>query len=95
MDDFDKARGTKTEVYRNAARRTAGGLKKSDLMLNKSGKVVSKKASAAATKRFPEAQKKMCAYQIPPARVKKNRTRLEKLARGISDKPRKRRSKAK
>ena len=35
--------GSKIQVYRGHALETAGGLKKSDLMRNKRGKIVSKK----------------------------------------------------
>merc|ERR550519_478638 len=47
------ARGkrAKSSVFRGTKEKTAGGLKKSDLIRNKSGKVVSKKASEAAKKR--------------------------------------------
>ena len=47
------ARGTKQEVYNGAAHRTAGGLTKADLVLNKQGKPVSKKQSQAAAARYP------------------------------------------
>ena len=40
--------GSRIEVYNGEASRTAGGLTKKDLKLNARGKVVSKKASAAA-----------------------------------------------
>merc|ERR1719261_1546404 len=48
------ARGkmAKAVVLRGNKEKTAGGLKKSDLMKNKDGKIVSKKMSAAAKKRF-------------------------------------------
>merc|ERR1712150_170949 len=47
------ARGSlrKWVVFKGSKERTVGGLKKSDLKKNKSGKVVSKKASDAAKKR--------------------------------------------
>ena len=40
--------GTRLEVMHNNALKTGGGLMKNDLKLNKGGKIVSKKASAAA-----------------------------------------------
>jgi hypothetical protein len=46
-------KGTKEEVYNGTADKTAGGLTKADLMISKSGKVVSKKQSEAAQKRLP------------------------------------------
>merc|ERR1719482_851632 len=48
------ARGkmAKAVVLRGNKEKTAGGLKRSDLMKNKDGKIVSKKMSAAAKKRF-------------------------------------------
>ena len=53
-----KRKGSKHEVYHGKALRTAGGLTKADLILNRSGKVVSKKQSAAGKKRGAEALKK-------------------------------------
>ena len=43
-------KGTKEQVWRGIARHTAGGLKRADLMLNKAGKVVSRKQHAAGKK---------------------------------------------
>jgi len=45
-----KATGTRTEVYKGLAKHTSGGLKKNDLIKGGSGKIVSKRASAAAKK---------------------------------------------
>ena len=42
--------GSRAEVFHGNKERTAGGLKKGDLMKNSSGKIVSKKAAAAAKK---------------------------------------------
>ena len=47
-----KASGSKLEVWRGTAKHTSGGLTKSDLMLNKIGKVVSKKMHALGLKAF-------------------------------------------
>merc|ERR1719454_1753359 len=48
------ARGqmAKAVVLRGTKEKTSGGLKKSDLMKNKNGKIVSKKQSANAKRRF-------------------------------------------
>ena len=46
-----KRTGTKTQVYRGTRLRTPGNLKKSDLMKNKFGKIVSKKASSLAKRK--------------------------------------------
>ena len=42
--------GTRLEVFRGTKEKTAGGLSKKDLVKNKYGKIVSKKASALAKK---------------------------------------------
>merc|ERR1712007_38772 len=42
----------KRRVFRGASVMTGGGLKKADLMRNKTGKIVSKKASAVAMKKY-------------------------------------------
>jgi hypothetical protein len=41
--EFKKTIGTRAEVYHGTARRTSGGLTKSELMMNKHGRIVSKK----------------------------------------------------
>ncbi len=46
--------GSKRQVWNSTAQKTSGGLTKSDLMLNKRGKVVSKKKHAIGVKRFKE-----------------------------------------
>merc|ERR1719350_1020957 len=43
-----RGRGAKARVFRGSKEKTGGGLKKSDLIKNKSGKVVSKAASQRA-----------------------------------------------
>jgi ankyrin repeat protein len=44
--------GSRVQVMHGNAKQTGGGLKKKDLKYNKNGKVVSKKMSVAATKKF-------------------------------------------
>jgi hypothetical protein len=45
-----KATGSRAEVFHSRARHTSGGLKKSDLMQTKNGRIVSRKAHAAGKK---------------------------------------------
>merc|ERR1719420_848534 len=47
-----KGKRSKSSVFRGTKEKTSGGLKKSDLVKSKTGKVVSKKSSEAAKKRF-------------------------------------------
>lgn len=47
-----KTKGSKSEVWHGTADHTSGGLKKSDLVKNKSGKIVSKKKQAAGRRAF-------------------------------------------
>jgi len=47
-----KGKYKKALVFRGSKEKTSGGLKKSDLIKNANGKIVSKKASAVAKKRF-------------------------------------------
>merc|ERR1711904_729681 len=47
-----KGKFKKALVFRGSKEKTSGGLKKSDLIKNANGKIVSKKASAVAKKRF-------------------------------------------
>lgn len=48
--EFKKTIGTRAEVYHGTARRTSGGLTKSELMMNKHGRIVSKKKHNTAKK---------------------------------------------
>merc|ERR1712139_536904 len=47
-----KGRMAKVVVFRGSKVKTAGGLKQTDLVKNKNGRIVSKKQSAAAKKRY-------------------------------------------
>jgi hypothetical protein len=47
-----KATGSRAEVFHGTAMHTAGGLKKKDLMKNKYGRIVSKKAHSMAKKTY-------------------------------------------
>merc|ERR1719327_698921 len=49
-----KGRFAKSVVLRGTKEKTAGGLKKSDLFMNKRGRIVSKKQSALSKKRFAQ-----------------------------------------
>jgi len=51
VSKIGRGKYAKSMVLRGTREKTSGGLKKTDLMRNKHGKVVSKKASAAAKKR--------------------------------------------
>lgn len=52
-----RAVGKRAQVWHGLARQTTGGLTKADLMMNKAGRIVSKKASerARAEKRLQKA----------------------------------------
>merc|ERR1711939_770978 len=52
VSKFVKGKMAKAVVFRGNKEATLRGLKKSDLFMNKRGKIVSKKASAAGKKRF-------------------------------------------
>ena len=52
VSKFAKGKLAKAVVFRGNKESTLSGLKKSDLFMNKRGKIVSKKASAAGKKRF-------------------------------------------
>ena len=45
-----KAKGTRAEVMHGNAKHTSGGLEKKDLMMNKRGRIVSRKKSKTAKK---------------------------------------------
>lgn len=44
--------GSKAQVYHGSAERTSGGLEKSDLLMNKRGRIVSRKKMEAGKKAF-------------------------------------------
>merc|ERR1712121_208121 len=52
-----KGRGAKARVFSGSKEKTTGGLKKSSLVKNKHGKVVSKKAHAHGKKAYKNVQK--------------------------------------
>lgn len=55
--------GSREEVWKGFAIQTSGGLKKSDLVISRRGKIVSKKQSEAAKKRM-RSGKGLCEYCI-------------------------------
>ena len=67
--------GTREQVWSGAASKTSGGLSKNDLVMSKTGHIVSRKQSEAARARIPELQKAMCAKLSEegyrPSRVKR------------------------
>ena len=50
MSDHVPAVGTKAQVFHGTAKHTSGGLKKSDLVQNKHGRIVSRRKQAAGRK---------------------------------------------
>jgi len=60
---FMKTKGSREDVWNGIAQETAGGLKKKDLMISKTGTIVSKKASESAKSRMKDG-KGICEYCI-------------------------------
>lgn len=60
---FRKKKGSREEVWKGVAQETAGGLRKKDLTISKTGTLVSKKASQAAKNRMKKG-KGLCGYCI-------------------------------
>ena len=60
---FKKIKGTREQVWSGVARETSGGLQKKDLMISKTGDLVSKKASIAAKDRMKSGEG-FCEYCI-------------------------------
>lgn len=50
MNDFKYTEGSRALVFHGTAKHTSGGLMKSDLLLNKNGRIVSKKKHNTAKK---------------------------------------------
>lgn len=63
-----KGRFAKAVVLRGSKEKTSGGLKQGDLFKNKRGRVVSKKASAVAKKRFQTSAIKKWTASVQAAR---------------------------
>jgi seryl-tRNA synthetase len=70
---FKKIVGSRIQVWEGVAKETSGGLKKKDLMISKSGTVVSKKASQAAKNRM-KSGKGLCEYCIKQYKESKKKS---------------------
>lgn len=66
-----KTVGSRIQVMNGTARKTSGGLTKSDLMLNKWGRIVSKKRYQAALKRWSSVEAIFKKNQAPLFKKKK------------------------
>ena len=79
---FARRYGSRYEVFdAETAEQTRGGLKKEDLMLSRSGKIVSKKKSEAAKALYAQyGFNKRPKVKKPPAKGKKPRKRKKKSA---------------
>jgi seryl-tRNA synthetase len=85
---FKKVVGTREQVWAGVAQKTSGGLRKKDLMISKSGKIVSKKASEAAKERMKSTICSYC-FKLFKGEVKENKTERklkEKKVKGASKK---------
>merc|ERR1712203_1038693 len=63
-----KGKRAKSSVFRGSKVKTTGGLTKDQLTRNKTGKVVSKKASAVSKKRFAKSKAKAWSEAVGKAR---------------------------
>ena len=90
---FTKKVGSKLNVWNGLAKETSGGLQKKDLMISKSGTVVSKKASQAAKNRM-KSGKGICEYCIKQYKESKRESK-KKLVKKESKKESKKKSKKK
>merc|ERR1712066_1034916 len=69
-----KGKFARSQVLRGSKEKTTSGMTKDSLMRNKLGKIVSKKASAAAKKRYQTSRSKVWANCIKLARKSLNLT---------------------
>ena len=74
-DTFKINEGSRRQVFNGTAKRTSGGLTRKDLMKNKHGEIVSKKASKSAkkTKNLKKFLQKKGSGVFGPRTAKKNR----------------------
>ena len=59
MSEYKKTIGSRAEVFHSNAKHTSGGLCKEDLMMNKSGHIVSKRRSQMAKANYPKMKSKL------------------------------------
>jgi hypothetical protein len=63
VSQIAKGKRAKSSVFRGTKAKTSGGLKKTDLIKNKNGKIVSRRASSNAKKNYKRIQKWTAALQ--------------------------------
>lgn len=86
--EFKKTIGTRAEVYHGSARRTSGGLTKGELMMNKHGRIVSKKKHNTAKKEMRLVKYGFVTKKGKFGYVKTKSKRSSKRSRGRSRKMR-------
>ena len=74
-------KGTKAQVWHGTALKTAGGLQKSDLMMNKHKRIVSKKKHSAGKKLMKKMMKSPRMRKIFKANQKKIKSRSKKRSK--------------
>ena len=86
--NFKMIIGNKKQVWSGEAQRTSGGLRKSNLMINKRGKVVSIRKHEAGLKRFRENKlRPLTKEELAVVRSKKKGARVKKVKQEIQEDP--------
>ena len=75
---YERKFGTRSEVWEGTAKQTRGKLQKDDLVLSKSGRIVSKRKSELAKKSYAAFGFKPRATEPEPEKKKKKRVRRKK-----------------
>jgi len=75
---FERKYGTRSEVWEGTAMQTRGKLKKDDLVLSRSGRIVSKRKSELAKKSYAEHGFRKREISPPPSPEKKRRRKRRK-----------------
>lgn len=88
---FRKKKGSREDVWKGIAQETSGGLRKKDLMISKTGKLVSKKASKAASNRM-RSEKGLCGYCIKQYKLGKIKNTTKNTTKKPTEKPIKKKS---
>lgn len=86
--EFKKTIGTRAEVYHGTARRTSGGLTKNELMINKHGRIVSRKKHNTAKKEM-----RLLKYGFSTKKGKFGFVKVKSLKRSLSSKRKSRKMK--
>ncbi len=80
---YSRRYGTREEVFQGEAAMTRGGLKKADLMISRTGRLVSRKKSEQAKKNYKQFgfKKRVVAVAVKEEKPKQKRRKRKKIVK--------------